>query len=323
MYMIRIRYLFFSLIVNYYLHIPSHKEENTQHMELDRQTDLLRTRYTAAVLEGDGNEAHRIVSDAMTRDIHLQAVYMKIFGPALAEVGRAWETGRINVAQEHLATGITMQQMARLREAWRTSRERGTGYSMVVAAVEGELHSVGASMIADLFHLDGWEVTNLGQDTPTGHLAEFVGDKKPELVILSLSHSDRIPAARQAAAALKALENAPAVFIGGAPIPEERQAGMFDADLVSSDPLRALAAARDLFNLRNQRMSLEGHLTALGQRVLELRRTRGWSQQELATRASLDRTYIGAVEKGTQNITIGAAYRIADALETSLSDLLG
>ena len=292
-------------------------------MGLDRQTDLLRARYTAAVLEGDGNEAHRIVSDAMARDIHLQAVYMEIFGPALAEVGRAWETGQINVAQEHLATGITMQQMARLREAWRPSRERDTGYSVVVAAVEGELHSVGASMIADLFHLDGWEVTNLGQDTPTGHLAEFVGDKRPELVILSLSHSDRIPAARQAAAALKALENAPAVFIGGALIPEERQAGMFDADLVSSDPLRALAAARELFNLRNQRMSLESHLTALGQRVLELRRSRGWSQQELATKASLDRTYIGAVEKGTQNITIGAAYRIADALEASLADLLG
>lgn len=245
-------------------------------MEQDRQTTLLRTRYTDALLEGDGNEAHRIVSDAMERGIHLRAVYLEILSPALAEVGRAWETGQINVAQEHLATGITMQQMARLREAWRPSRERDTGYSVVVAAVEGELHSVGASMIADLFHLDGWEVTNLGQDTPTGHLEEFVGDKRPELVILSLSHSDRIPAASQAAAALKALENAPA----------------------------------------------ESHLTALGQRVLELRRSWGWSQQELATRASLDRTYIGAVEKGTQNITIGAAYRIAEALEASLSDLL-
>lgn len=291
-------------------------------MEQDRQTTLLRTRYTDALLEGDGNEAHRIVSDAMERGIHLRAVYLEILSPALAEVGRAWETGQINVAQEHLATGITMQQMARVREAWRPSRERETGYSVVVAAVEGELHSVGTSMIADLFYMDGWDVTNLGQDTPTGHLAEFVGDKRPELVVLSLSHRDRIPAATQAAAALKALENAPAVFIGGAPISEERQAGEFDADLVSADPLRALTAARELFSLRDQRMSLEIHLTALGQRVLELRRSRGWSQQELATRASLDRTYIGAVEKGTQNITIGAAYRIADALESSLSDLL-
>ena len=156
-------------------------------MEQDRQTTLLRTRYTDALLEGDGNEAHRIVSDAMERGIHLRAVYLEILSPALAEVGRAWETGQINVAQEHLATGITMQQMARVREAWRPSRQRETGYSVVVAAVEGELHSVGTSMIADLFYMDGWDVTNLGQDTPTGHLAEFVGDKRPELVILSLS----------------------------------------------------------------------------------------------------------------------------------------
>ena len=123
-------------------------------MEQDRQTTLLRARYTDALLEGDGNEAHRIVSDAMERGIHLRAVYLKILSPALAEVGRAWETGQINVAQEHLATGITMQQMARVREAWRPGRERETGYSVVVAAVEGELHSVGTSMIADLFYME-------------------------------------------------------------------------------------------------------------------------------------------------------------------------
>ena len=60
----------------------------------------------------------------------------------------------------------------------------------------------------------------------------------------------------------------------------------------------------------------------LGRRVQELRKQRGWSQQRLASAAGLDRTYLGTVEQGKQNITIGAALKLADALDTSLGELI-
>jgi transcriptional regulator with XRE-family HTH domain len=40
-------------------------------------------------------------------------------------------------------------------------------------------------------------------------------------------------------------------------------------------------------------------------------------------RAELDRTYVSAVERGRQNLTLGAIMKLAGALETSLDDLLG
>ena len=61
-----------------------------------------------------------------------------------------------------------------------------------------------------------------------------------------------------------------------------------------------------------------------GRRPVPLfRRQRGRSRQELALRASLDHIYGSDVEKGRQNITIGATLRMADALGASLSDLIG
>jgi len=42
----------------------------------------------------------------------------------------------------------------------------------------------------------------------------------------------------------------------------------------------------------------------------------------LASSCGLDRTYISAVEHGKQNLTIGAAVKLADALNTSLVSLL-
>ncbi|MYJ12045.1 MAG: helix-turn-helix transcriptional regulator [Gemmatimonadetes bacterium] len=75
--------------------------------------------------------------------------------------------------------------------------------------------------------------------------------------------------------------------------------------------------------MHRERLTLEGQLEALGRRVQELRKARGWSQQKLAAEAGLDRTYLGTVEQGRQNITIGAALRLAEALEKTLPELIG
>lgn len=52
--------------------------------------------------------------------------------------------------------------------------------------------------------------------------------------------------------------------------------------------------------------------------VRELRMELGFSQEELAHRAGLHRTYVGAVERGERNITLLNAQRIADALGVPL-----
>jgi Helix-turn-helix domain len=39
-----------------------------------------------------------------------------------------------------------------------------------------------------------------------------------------------------------------------------------------------------------------------GSRIRQLRAGKGWSQEELADRAGLHRTYIGSIERGEQNI---------------------
>ena len=55
-------------------------------------------------------------------------------------------------------------------------------------------------------------------------------------------------------------------------------------------------------------------LKAFGERVRELRVQKGISQEELARRAKIDRTYIGGIERGERNAGIKNVHRIADAL---------
>ena len=48
--------------------------------------------------------------------------------------------------------------------------------------------------------------------------------------------------------------------------------------------------------------------------VRRLRRAKGWSQEEMAARSQLHRTYIGAIERGEGNITLDTLDRLAEAL---------
>lgn len=44
-------------------------------------------------------------------------------------------------------------------------------------------------------------------------------------------------------------------------------------------------------------------LEVLGDRIREKRKARGWTQEDLADNAGIDRSYIGGVERGERNLT--------------------
>ena len=57
----------------------------------------------------------------------------------------------------------------------------------------------------------------------------------------------------------------------------------------------------------------------IGKRIKELRALKGFSQEELAARADIDRTYVNSVENGKRNISIVNIEKIAKALKTDLA----
>lgn len=63
-------------------------------------------------------------------------------------------------------------------------------------------------------------------------------------------------------------------------------------------------------------------LIKFGAKVREKRLKRKLSQEALAEKADLHRTYIGMIERGEKNITLGNIIKIAAALDVSVSDLV-
>lgn len=65
----------------------------------------------------------------------------------------------------------------------------------------------------------------------------------------------------------------------------------------------------------------QAFLTALGQRIREVRQTRGYSQEALALRAGVDRTYVSSLERGKRNVSALIVRRLAKALAVRPRDL--
>lgn len=61
----------------------------------------------------------------------------------------------------------------------------------------------------------------------------------------------------------------------------------------------------------------------LGDRIRDLRKPQSLSQEDLAHRAGLHRTYIGSIERGERNLSIDNIFAIADALGCDVTDLFG
>ena len=62
-------------------------------------------------------------------------------------------------------------------------------------------------------------------------------------------------------------------------------------------------------------------LQELGNRIRENRKARGWTQEELADNASIDRSYIGGVERGERNLTFKVLCQICEALLCDVATL--
>jgi transcriptional regulator with XRE-family HTH domain len=72
-------------------------------------------------------------------------------------------------------------------------------------------------------------------------------------------------------------------------------------------------------NLSSQRQ--DPLLVALGNAIRVTRKSRDISQEKLALLAEVDRSYMGRIERGDNNVAVLTLSQIASALEISLSEL--
>ena len=160
-----------------------------QDTDPERLLDDLGRAYAKALLAGDEVGAEMAVRDAMDARLSTAQIDDEIIAPALWLVGRLWARGEISVADEHLATEISLRVLALQREVTRTVKDR-SGRTALLAAPAGEQHTVALQMIANLLRDAGYTVLMLGPDVPPDALAEAACRHEPEVICMTATMPD-------------------------------------------------------------------------------------------------------------------------------------
>ncbi len=108
-------------------------------------------------------------------------VIVSVIGPALAEIGEAWETGNLGVAGEHLASNYLRQRLL----MWMASGPPPKPVNPVLlACAPSEWHEGSLLMLGALLRRRRWPVAYLGQSLPFQDLSDFMRSLDPSLVVL-------------------------------------------------------------------------------------------------------------------------------------------
>jgi methanogenic corrinoid protein MtbC1 len=146
-----------------------------------------------------------------------------------------------------MATAITQSVLARVYP--RIEPEHPVRGRAVIAGVQGEMHQVGAQMVADLLEADGWDVRFLGANAPHDGVVRSVEEHGAELFGVSCTMlfnvtrvDDLFEAARRSLGS-----RAPRLLAGGGAFRHSPGLGHeLGADGVARDLRDAVALARVL-----------------------------------------------------------------------------
>jgi methanogenic corrinoid protein MtbC1 len=202
-------------------------------------------RTVALLVAGDFRGSLKAARERVNADGDIAGYYVGVLQPALVEIGRRWERNEVSVAEEHLATGVAGRIMAMLYA--QIAEVAPTLGRAVVACSANEYHEVGGRMAADLLELDGWEVTYLGANVPTGELLGLLRERKPFLLALSVTMPFNLDRAAQAVRAVKEIpELRPIrVMVGGRAVQQmEEGERVLGADGTAGDAVGMTELAR-------------------------------------------------------------------------------
>ena len=176
---------------------------------------LIRQVFLAAILGGQRQAALNIVTEALrTGHTHVD-LYVNVFTRALRRVGELWELNKISVAQEHIATSITQYAIAVIYPQLAPSAiHRG---SMVVTGVSGELHQIGANLVADAMEASGWTVRFLGTNLPPSSVVSVVEESSADMLCISTTIVANLPSVVELVQTVRnnLSERAPKILLGG------------------------------------------------------------------------------------------------------------
>lgn len=202
-----------------------------------------------AVVNMDADTAISLAKQAAANDqLNLLDVIEKGFGDGIRKVGDLWDEGEFFLPEMMRGAQIMQEAVDIITDKLNESgSERVVLGKVVIATIEGDIHSIGKTIVATMLRANGFEVIDLGADIPASKIVDKALEINADIIGVSALLTTTMVNQRKIIELLndKDARDSMKVMFGGAPVTAEwvKECG---ADAYAENAVEAVITAKKL-----------------------------------------------------------------------------
>jgi 5-methyltetrahydrofolate--homocysteine methyltransferase len=202
----------------------------------------------SAVIAGKHLEIETLVETAVQYKMNLNDLINNALIAAMDVVGDRFSKSEIFVP-EMLVSAVTMKKGLTIIKPLLKENQQHPRGKVILCTVKGDLHDIGKNLVAMMLEGAGFEVIDLGVDTPVDKVVDKVAEISPQILGLSALLTTTMPEMQNVIKILqtRGMREKLKVMIGGAPVDAEF-AEKIGADAYGKDAAEAVNIARSFTN---------------------------------------------------------------------------
>ena len=199
-------------------------------------------------IRGKRAELVEAIKDALAAGVDAKDIMIQSLIPAMAVVGEKYSSGEFFLPQMMIAARAMSEAMEVLKSHLMKSTYEKRG-KVALGTVAGDFHDIGKNIVKIMLEGGGYEVIDLGVDTPTDKFIEAVQKDSVQAVLMSSLITLTMENMRRTIQALEGagLRKSIVIGVGGAPV-TQKFADEIGADFYSADAYGAVEKCNALIH---------------------------------------------------------------------------
>ena len=146
------------------------------------------------LIHGEIDEVYRIYKE-FTKDNTLSTFYQNILRPVLYTIGDMWDSKKLDVGDEHIASNTVLRLLEIIKKEMRPriTKEK----TILICTPYSENHVIPCLMLETFLSIRGYEIINLAPSVPMISILNQIQSKKPDLVLISITLVDHLQSAKR------------------------------------------------------------------------------------------------------------------------------
>ena len=174
------------------------------------------------LIYGEIDEVYCIYKE-FTKHNTLSTFYQNILRPVLYTIGDMWDSKKLDVGDEHIASNTVLRLLEIIKKEMRPriTKEK----TILICTPYSENHVIPCLMLETFLSIKGYEIINLAPSVPMISILNQIQSKKPDLVLISITLIDHLQSAKRMIDKIKKTKT-PILVGGQATINQEKIPGV-------------------------------------------------------------------------------------------------